>query len=215
MARAGPAQTLYDRSVFINCPFDTAYLPIFRALVFAIISCGLKPRCALEVSDAAEVRFEKIVRIIGKCRWGIHDISRTEPNPRGLPRFNMPLELGLFLGARRFGDVAQRKKSCLVLDREPYRYQEYISDNSGQDIAAHRDEPHQAMRAVRDWLATAKSGVAGTPGIAVIAARFVRFQGELPAVCAATERRPDELTFVEYADIASEWLRQDFSGFPV
>ena len=118
----------YDQNVFINCPFDDGYQPLFRALIFAVFECGLRPRCAQEVYDGGEVRIEKIARIVRDCRWGIHDISRTDLNAHNLPRFNMPLELGLFLGAQRFGIGPQARKSCLVLDRERYRYQEFISD---------------------------------------------------------------------------------------
>lgn len=60
----------YDQSVFINCPFDDSYLPVFRALIFAVFECGLTPRCAQEVYDAGEVRIEKIARIIRDCRSG-------------------------------------------------------------------------------------------------------------------------------------------------
>ncbi|MSP03330.1 MAG: hypothetical protein EXR07_20150 [Acetobacteraceae bacterium] len=87
----------YDKNVFINCPFDESYLALFRALIFAVFECGPRPRCALEVYDAGEVRIQKIARIVRDCRWGIHDISRTELNARGLPRFNMVSEPGLFI----------------------------------------------------------------------------------------------------------------------
>lgn len=30
----------YDENVFINCPFDTDYEPIFNAVVFATLSAG-------------------------------------------------------------------------------------------------------------------------------------------------------------------------------
>ena len=64
---------------------------------------------------------------------GIHDISRIERDTvNNLPRFNMPFELGLFLGARRFGTRPQRDKQCLVLEAERYRYQKYLSDIAGQ-----------------------------------------------------------------------------------
>jgi hypothetical protein len=98
-------------------------------------------RCALEIDDGSQVRIERILRIISECRFGIHDLSRTELDRRNrLPRFNMPLELGLFLGAKRFGNRAQREKVCLILDREPYRYQRFISDNcrSGYQSARKR-----------------------------------------------------------------------------
>lgn len=88
-----------------------------EALVFAIHDCGYIARSALEAEDSAEVRMDKIAKIIKDCRYGIHDISRTEvAADTGLPRFNMPLELGL------------------ILDRARYRYQQFCSDIAGQDI---------------------------------------------------------------------------------
>jgi hypothetical protein len=108
----------YERSVFVNCPLDEEYRYLFEAVVFAIQDCGYETRCALEVTDASEVRIDKITRIIGDCRFGVHDISRTDPDSTTiLPRFNMPLELGLFLGAKRFGHGQQKSKACLILDR--------------------------------------------------------------------------------------------------
>ena len=41
----------YDENIFLNCPFDDAYKPIFEALVFAAFDCGYVPRCALEADD--------------------------------------------------------------------------------------------------------------------------------------------------------------------
>jgi hypothetical protein len=204
----------YDKSAFINCPFDDSYLPLFRALIFAVFECGLIPRCAQEVYDAGEVRIEKIARIIRDCRWGIHDISRTDLNASGLPRFNMPLELGLFLGAKRFGTRLHSRKSCLVLDRDRHRYQAFISDIAGQDIAAHANDPAEAIRAVRDWLSISKAGIKRPAGGTAIARRYSRFITELPKICADAELQPSELTFVEYADMASTWLRRELESSP-
>jgi hypothetical protein len=107
------------RNVFINCPFDDRYRPLFHAAVFAVVDCGFVPRCALEVDDGSEVRINKVCDLIGECRFGIHDLSRTELDSRSkLPRFNMPLELGLFIGAKRFGGASHRRKSCLILDMD-------------------------------------------------------------------------------------------------
>jgi hypothetical protein len=107
----------------------------------------------METDDGAENRFAKIQAIVEQCRYGIHDLSRTESdgNPP-LPRFNMPLELGLFIGARRYGDEEQKRKSVLILDVEQYRYQRFISDIAGQDIRAHGGEPARAIEAVATWL---------------------------------------------------------------
>jgi hypothetical protein len=199
----------YDKNVFINCLFDSDYQPIFNALVFATFECGLRPRCALEINDSGEARIEKIARVIRQCHWGIHDISRTELNPSGLPRFNMPLELGIFLGARWFGDRSQRRKSCLVLDTDRYRYQEYISDIAGQDIEAHQGNSRRAIRAVRNWLGASRANIRHTPGAAAIHGRFERFMVDLPAICVETDREVGDLTFTEFADAASTWLKTE------
>lgn len=87
-------------SVFVNCPFDPKYKGLFDTIVFTVFDCGFKPRCAKEVADSGEVRIDKFQRIIQECKFGIHDISRVELNENGLPRFNMPLELGSFWGLR-------------------------------------------------------------------------------------------------------------------
>jgi hypothetical protein len=47
-------------SVFINCPFDPQYQPLFEATVFCVVACGFVPRCTLELTDAGEVRIENI-----------------------------------------------------------------------------------------------------------------------------------------------------------
>src|SRR6266542_512399 len=117
-----------NRDVFINCPFDPEYKDFFYAIVFVVIRSGFRARSALEVDDASQIRFEKICNIIAECRYGIHDISRTELTPQhNLPRFNMPLELGVFLAAKRFGMKVQELKRCIVLDTRRYRYQRYLS----------------------------------------------------------------------------------------
>jgi hypothetical protein len=114
--------TPYNVGVFVNCPFDARYRKLFHAIVFAISDCGFTPRCALEAEDGGEERIRKIKRIIRESRYGVHDISRVELDRKSrLPRFNMPLELGLFLGAQEYGLDEQKEKCSLVLDSVPYR----------------------------------------------------------------------------------------------
>ena len=202
-------KTDYTRCVFINCPFDGAYLPIFRVIVFAVFDCGYNARCALEVSDSSEVRIDKILRIVSECKYGIHDISRTELDEEtNLPRFNMPLELGIFLGAKRFGDDEQKKKVCLILDKEPYRYQGFISDIAGQDIQSHKNDDFQTIKIVRNWLRAA-SGRVTIPGGVEIFRRYRKFISELPVICKALKLTIDEMIFNDYTDIVSEWLKQN------
>jgi hypothetical protein len=127
---------LKTSDVFINCPFDRGYRPIFNAIVFSVYDLGFIARCALEEDDAGDFRLSKIERMIEECRFGINDLSSVALDATtGLPRFKMPLELGLFLGCKRFGSPNQSKKRTLVLDSDPYRYRGFISDIAGQDSA--------------------------------------------------------------------------------
>lgn len=198
----------YHDNVFINCPFDSKYQPVFEALVFAVHDAGFVARSALEINDATQNRYDKILRIISECRYGVHDISRTEPDSTTLlPRFNMPLELGLFLGCKRFGNRTQRTKSCLIMDREPYRYQRFISDLAGQDIYSHENNPEKAIGLVRSWLRT-ESKRSGIPGREAMSVRYRRFRGELPRICAVLEIQVEELTFADYFEAVVEWLNK-------
>lgn len=51
-------------SVFINCPFDDDFRPLFNTIVFTLHDCGFEARCSLERGDGAEVRMQKIYQII-------------------------------------------------------------------------------------------------------------------------------------------------------
>jgi hypothetical protein len=196
-------------NVFINCPFDSAFERLFRAFVFAVQDCGFTPRCALEVDDGSEVRIDKIRRIIGESKFGIHDISRTEVDPvSGLPRFNMPLELGMFLGAKCFGGSAQRVKSCIIFDRERYRYQIFCSDIAGQDIRARHGDEAEAIRVVRDALATWRPGLR-LPSGSVIHERYQRFLQWLPRFAEKAQLRTEELTFKDVTFLVSAWLAEE------
>jgi hypothetical protein len=136
-------------NVFINCPFDSTYQEFFRAIVFTVKKLGFTPRCALEEINSAEQRIQKIKRIISECQYGIHDLSYTALDEiNQLPRFNMPLELGLFLGIHNGGSNV----SALILDKERYRYQKFISDIAGQDIKSHDGDIEILIKAIRSWL---------------------------------------------------------------
>lgn len=202
-------QSRYTTSVFINCPFDGEYIPIFNAIVFTVFDCGYIARCAQEIDDSSEVRIDKVTKIISECKYGIHDISRTElSKDTNLPRFNMPLELGLFLGAKRFGDMNQKKKACLVLDRTPYRYQTFISDIAGQDIRSHNNDDSEAIKLVRNWLRSISQRMT-IPGGSEIQRRYRLFMSELPYLCRKLKLTIDEMTFNDYTSIIPVWLKQN------
>lgn len=197
----------YNDNVFINCPFDSAYKHLFDAMVFAIHDCGFIPRCALEEEDASQVRIDKIYSMIADCRYGIHDISRTELDKgSGLPRFNMPLELGVFLGAKKFGIEEQERKKCLILDTELYRYQQFISDIAGQDIQAHNNSARKIITHVRNWLRAA-SRRETIPSGGIIWERYQEFKEKLPQMAREGQLIVEELIFNDYTSMVTQWLR--------
>ena len=200
----------YETNVFINCPFDPEYQPLFHAIVFAVIHCGYTVRCALEAEDTGATRIDKIYGLIDECRFGVHDVSRIEHDTvNALPRFNMPFELGLFLGARRFGGAQQRSKRCLVLEAERYRYQKFLSDIAGQDIRQHGNQAAQAVGAVRDWLAGSRSRQATPlPGATAIMKHYGEFGANLPAILQAAELEPTELGFFDRANFMAAFLQR-------
>jgi hypothetical protein len=201
----------YEQNVFVNCPFDSSYKPLFYSIVFTVLHCGFRPRCALEVDDASQVRIDKIFSIIEECRYGIHDISCTElDRSNELPRFNMPLELGIFLGAKRLGNPSQRAKVCLILDRDPHRYQKFMSDIAGQDIRSHAMQVNKAISVTRDWF-RACSG-RPIPGGAEICRQYARFTSRLPGLCRKLRLTPKEMTFNDLTNIATEWLKSELAS---
>jgi hypothetical protein len=199
MARPG-----YNDSVFINCPFDDDYKPILRAIVYAIYRCGFFPQTALDEDDGTEVRLYKIIRKMSGCRYGVHDLSRIELNPANLPRFNMPFELGVFFGAKHFGDTRQSRKNALILERDKYVYQQFISDLNGIDTKAHNNDPVIAMTRVHSWLNNVSRRTKTIPGEALLRRQYNEFNGLLPDLADETGYAVDTLPFLNLLDIVQE-----------
>ena len=120
----------------------------------------------------------------------------------------MPLELGMFLGAKHFGNGRQKHKACLILDREAYRYQRFISDIAGQDIRAHEKDPRIAISVTRDWLRNHSRRA--IPGGHQIEQDYRRFNRRLPALCRKLKLQRSEMTFNDFSNIAIEWLKNEY-----
>lgn len=198
----------YHLNVFINCPFDEEYLPLFEAIIFAVQIAGFKPRCGLEASNAGQYRLSKLIGLIAECKYAIHDISRTELNAKDLPRFNMPLELGIDLGCQNYGTNQQKTKKLLILDRSKHRYKEFISDISGQDVESHSNNPRQIIIRVRDWLRS-ESQDTKIPGGEYAANRYKVFKKELPRLCEALKLDMKKLPFVDFTYTVRIWLEEN------
>lgn len=197
----------YNDSVFINCPFDAEYQPLLRVIIYTVYRCGFYPRSALAEDNGLQARLTKIEQLIENCRYGIHDISRIELSPHGLPRFNMPFELGIFFGARRFGDAVQKIKNVLVFERLKFSYQQSLSDLNGIDTKAHNNEPAQAIRYIRDWLGSA-SRRKTIPGHLLIRKEFELLRDKLPQIAASLGFEEDAIPFNDYCFIVEDAIRE-------
>jgi hypothetical protein len=199
----------YKNSVFLNVPFDPTYKPLLEAAVFAIYDCGFVARCASEDEDSSTIRVHKIYDLIAESKYGIHDISRVGLDHKTrLPRFNMPLELGLWLGAKKYGNKNDRAKRALVLDRIDYRYKIFCSDIGGQDIRSHQNDPAIVIQRVRNWLRNSpdyKNVV--FPGPDKMTLRYAQFREQLSEQCKPNGLNPKKLEFNDYCILIAGWLK--------
>ena len=199
----------YSNSVFLNVPFDRTYKRLFEAVVFAIYDCGFIARCALEDEDSSTPRVHKIYELIEESKYGVHDISRVTLDSRyQLPRFNMPLELGIRLGAKRYGSKRDRLKRALVLDRDDHRFQIFCSDIAGQDPKSYHNDTSMIIRRIRNWLRNSPDykNVA-FPGPEKMVARYEQFRAQLPILCRLNGLNPRNLEFNDYSNLVVGWLR--------
>ncbi len=198
-----------SESVFLNVPFDRHYTKLFQALVYTVHECGFIARCALDGDDGSQTRFEKLLELIHECPLGIHDLSRTTlDRTNRLPRFNMPLELGVFLGAKYYGGEEQGLKSCLILERDRHRYQKFCSDIAGQDIRAHHNRISDAIAATRNWLQAARQG-RHFPTAGTIERHYLRFRPDLEKMCRRLGDRVGSLTFIDYRTYLTGWIEEN------
>jgi hypothetical protein len=197
----------FDQNVFINCPFDDDYRPLLRPLLFTVLYLGLKPRIA-ETTSSGNIRIQEIKRLIGSSKYSIHDISRNEAlNPGDLPRFNMPLELGIDIGCQEFGDEHLSRKKCLVLDKEKYRYQRFVSDIGGQDIKEHGNDPQKLIAKIREWFAAVLKQ--HLPGPSLIWEFYNEFIADMTSQLKGEgfkDKEIDELPFSNFIILAQEWI---------
>ncbi len=140
-----------NRRVFINCPFDKNYKPIFNAIVFTLHHLGYEAQYALHKSGGGSARLTRIYRQLCDCASSIHDISRVSlSGPLRLPRFNMPFEAGLAYAIHASARPGHRH-DLLFLDAKAYRYQASISDVAGLDPKIHYNDPVKVIAEVRTF----------------------------------------------------------------
>lgn len=166
----GVLEASRNNSVFINCPFDDSYAPIFDAIVFASVCCGFLPRSAIETGSTSVPRMDRITKSILSSKYSIHDLSRCRgEGNKNLARFNMPLELGVCM-AQKFGPEGQDCHDWLLLVPKNSEYIRYVSDMAGYDPKQYELSPESAIPAVMSWLATRPDAVITATPIEVIKA---------------------------------------------
>lgn len=97
-----------------------------------------------------------------------------------------------------------RKPSCLVLDIEPYRYQQFISDLNGVDPQAHDGNVETTVTLVRNWLANVTRRKIAGPVVIVEAYRL--FEIDRPRIAEAAGFDPRAIPYLDFIDIAAAWL---------
>lgn len=166
---AQPPERHPARSVFLNCPYDPEYEPLFDTLIFTVVCCGFTPRSATDSGTVAESRMERIFSAIFDSNYSIHDLSRCQgEGEQMLARFNMPLELGIAMTRRRATGEASERHDWLVVVPKDAPYARFVSDLAGFDLTKYDGTPESLVRRVMSWLVTRPGAFQGVSPPAVI-----------------------------------------------
>jgi hypothetical protein len=132
------------KSVFLNIPYDAAFEDLYLAYIVGLTQLGLRVNATLAVPN--QDRLQTIIRLIEASGFSIHDLSRIEAS-HGVPRFNMPVELGLALYRSH---VTKGKHRVFVFESKRYRAQRSTSDVNGIDPHIHHGTPKGLMGSLRN-----------------------------------------------------------------
>ncbi len=121
----------------------------------------------------------------------------------------MPLELGIFIGAKMFGGVRQKEKQYLVLDSDRYRYLQFISDLGGQDPKDHNNDPFVAIRRVRSFL----NSYSKTPllGATAIETHYKDYLDQRPALLEASKLIDKDVEYRDTTQLMEGWVNYHLS----
>jgi hypothetical protein len=153
-----------EKSVFINCPYDTDYRPIFDALIFTVVACGFYPKSAQVSGQVALPRMQRIAEALFSSKYSIHDLSRCRgEGDENLARFNMPLELGIAMAQKYSDDVEHNDHDWCLLVPRGNQYKRFLSDLAGYDPREYDGDQNSAVRAVMGWLVVTPDAPAEPP----------------------------------------------------
>lgn len=138
------SRTKRIESVFLNIPYDGAFEDLYLAYIVGLTQLGLRINATLAVPN--QDRLRTIIKLIEESDFSLHDLSRIEAS-RGVPRFNMPLELGLALYRSH---VTNGKHRVFIFESKRYRAQRTTSDVNGIDPQIHNGTPKELMSGLRN-----------------------------------------------------------------
>lgn len=201
-----------DNQIFVNCPYDKPFKPLFDALVFAIHDLGFQAVYGLNAASGGPIRLRRIETQLLDCRYSIHDISRVElSGVRQLPRFNMPFEAGMAyaLNAYRPGGLVH---DLLLLDEKRNRYQASLSDAAGMDPKIHGGDQFRAIAAVREFLKQ-QNPTLRLNQADYVQRRFATFHDGLPGAAKAARINLSELrswpAALDLQQVMADWIRDN------
>ena len=122
-------------AVFLNIPYDSEFERLYLAYIVGLNHLGFVPFIASSI-PGGERRLDRILALIKRCRYSIHDLSRVELSfiPPATPRFNMPLELGMTITwAKQF----PARHTFFLWESQQRRIQKSMSDLNGTDEYIH------------------------------------------------------------------------------
>jgi hypothetical protein len=131
-------------SVFLNIPYDVAFENLYLAYIVGLTQLGLAINVAVAVPNQG--RLGTIIELINKSDFSVHDLSRVELS-RGVPRFNMPVELGLALYRSH---ITKGKHRVFIFEHKQYRAQRSTSDVNSIDPQIHNGTVKGLMSGLRN-----------------------------------------------------------------
>lgn len=138
-------------TVFLNIPYDREFERLYLAYIVGLQHLGYVP-CLASAIPGGERRLDRILDLIRRCRYSIHDLSRVELNavPPATPRFNMPLELGM---AITWAKLFPEHHTFFLFETEERRVQKSLSDLNGTDAYVHFGQIEGVFCELRNALA--------------------------------------------------------------
>jgi hypothetical protein len=131
-------------SVFLNIPYDHGFEDLYLAYIVGLTQLGLRVNATVAVPNQG--RLETIIGLIEDSNFSIHDLSRIQLS-KGIPRFNMPVELGLALYRSH---VTRGRHRVYVFESKSYRAQRSTSDINGIDPQIHNGTAKGVMAGLRN-----------------------------------------------------------------